>query len=176
MLIRSIVGLMGIDQGEVWINGERIGQDHLSPGWTDYRKRIEYATYDVTGQLQAGRNTLGSWLGDGWACGHLMGSPEGFYERKPSLLGTLRVEFPDGHIEWVSTDTDWRCRRSPITSAGLYEGEDHDARHRGKQEPGDKFKTYRRFDNSWLNLESFSFCTHEFRETLSLRNFEMNVV
>ncbi len=44
------------------------------------------------------------------------------------------------------------------------------------QEPGDKFKTYRRFDNSWLNLESFSFCTHEFRETLSLRNFEMNVV
>jgi alpha-L-rhamnosidase len=113
---------------EPWINGEHIGQDHLTPGWTDYRKRIEYTTYDVTRQLHAGRNTLGSWLADGWACSQLMGSPEGFYEQKPSLLATLRVEFPDGRIEWISTDADWRCRRSPITSAGLYEGEDYDAR------------------------------------------------
>lgn len=113
---------------EPWINGVRIGQDHLAPGWTDYRKRIEVATYDVTAQLQAGENTLGSWLADGWACSRLMGSPKGFYQQKPSLLAALRIEVPDGRIGWIATDPDWRCRRSPITSAGLYEGEDHDAR------------------------------------------------
>ena len=113
---------------EPWINGQRIGRDHLAPGWTDYHQRIEYATYDVTEELRPGRNTLGSWLADGWACSRLMGSPKGRYATKPSLLAALRIRHPDGRIEWVASDLNWRAHRSPITSAGLYEGEDTDAR------------------------------------------------
>ncbi|RKX34682.1 MAG: alpha-L-rhamnosidase [Verrucomicrobia bacterium] len=113
---------------EPWINGKRIGQDHLAPGWTDYNKRIEYSTYDVTGRIQPGENTLGSWLADGWACSWLMGSKKGYYGDKPSLLAALRIKHRDGRIEWIASDRKWQCRRSPITSAGLYEGEVYDAR------------------------------------------------
>ena len=53
------------------INGRRVTDDWLRPGWIDYRKRIQYQTYDVTELIQAGENVLGVALGDGWYCGRI---------------------------------------------------------------------------------------------------------
>jgi alpha-L-rhamnosidase len=54
---------------EPYVNGERVGEDVLAPGWTDYRERIQYQTYDLTRLLAEGRNALGAVLGDGWYAG-----------------------------------------------------------------------------------------------------------
>ena len=56
---------------EAWINGQRVGDLYLEPGWTDYNKRVQYQVYDVTGMLQPGDNAVGAILGDGWYCGNV---------------------------------------------------------------------------------------------------------
>ena len=56
---------------ECSINGQRVGDDVLTPGWTDYAKRVRYQTYDVTDLLSSGDNVIGAILGDGWAVGHV---------------------------------------------------------------------------------------------------------
>jgi alpha-L-rhamnosidase len=113
---------------EPWLDGARIGAEHLAPGWTDYRKRIEYLVYDVTSRLGAGDHVLGAWLADGWACCKLMGSSVGHYADRPCLLAALAVEYAGRRTEWFGSGPAWQCRRSPVTAAGLYEGEDYDAR------------------------------------------------
>ena len=56
---------------EMRLNGHRVGDELFRPGWTDYRKRLYYQTYDVTGLLRPGQNALAAILGDGWACGYV---------------------------------------------------------------------------------------------------------
>ena len=64
---RLVITALGLYECE--INGQRIGDEVFAPGWTDYRKRVQYQTYDVTAHLQQGENELGAILGDGWYCG-----------------------------------------------------------------------------------------------------------
>lgn len=115
---------------EVEINGHRVGDDALSPGWTVYGERLRYYTYDVTDHLATGRNSLGSWLSDGWYRGRL-----GFHGGYPNLYGSdigliaqLEVEHADGTRTVVATDDAWEAAPSPILTTGLYEGEYYDAR------------------------------------------------
>ena len=114
---------------EAWLNGARIGSDHLTPGWTDYRHRLEYLTYDVTAQLSAGDNTFGALLADGWYAGTLTWfNSRNHYGEETALIATLRIVHADGSIQWIGTDASWRGAPDAILSADLYNGESFDAR------------------------------------------------
>lgn len=94
---------------EAVINGERVGNFVLAPGHTDYRKRIQYQTYDVTNQLVNGDNAIEIQLADGWyrgSCGAwgLINQ----YGTQTKLLAQLEIEFSDGTKQTVISDDNWR--------------------------------------------------------------------
>ncbi|MGW3912187.1 alpha-L-rhamnosidase [Streptomyces sp. NPDC005070] len=113
---------------EAHLNGRRVGRDQLAPGWTDYRERVQYQTYDVTSLLRPGANAIGVWVAPGWYAGNVgMFGPHQYGER-PALLAQLEVEYADGTRERVTSDTDWRAASGPIVAADLLNGETYDAR------------------------------------------------
>ncbi|MFJ2235050.1 glycoside hydrolase family 78 protein [Streptomyces sp. NPDC087859] len=115
---------------EAEINGTRVGDDVLAPGWTAYDKRLRHQTYDVTGLLRPGRNALGAILGDGWFRGRIGfdGKTRAVYGDRLALLAQLEVEYADGTTERVTTDGSWRAATGPIVFSSLYDGEAYDAR------------------------------------------------
>ncbi|NGO77637.1 family 78 glycoside hydrolase catalytic domain [Streptomyces sp. YC504] len=115
---------------EVEINGRRVGDEALAPGWTVYPHRLRYRTHDVTGHLTEGANTLGAWLGDGWYRGKygFDGGTRNIYGTDQSLIAQLEVTYDDGTTTVLATDGTWRAAPGPILSSGLYEGETFDAR------------------------------------------------
>jgi alpha-L-rhamnosidase len=112
------------------INGVRIGDQVLSPGWDDFRTHVPYQAYDVTQQLKTGKNALGAWLAPGWYTTPLMWFRQGYNygDTPPALKAQLRVEHADGSVDWVATDDSWRADISPISQAEIYDGESYDAR------------------------------------------------
>ena len=136
---------------ELYINGNRVGNDVLAPGWTDYDRRIHYQTYDVTPLLADGPNALGAVLGDGWFAGFVSFDPKhrgAHYGARPQLLAQLNVEYEDGTTESLATEGLWRCSTGPILYSDLLMGESYDARREmpGWAEPG--------FDDSeWCGVE-----------------------
>lgn len=113
---------------DAWLNGERVGDDRLAPGWTDYNKRVQYQTYDVTEQLKPGTNALGVTVAVGWYAGNVgMFGPHQYGER-PAFLGQLEVTYTDGSTDRVLSGTGWRAATGPVTAADLLSGEDYDAR------------------------------------------------
>jgi alpha-L-rhamnosidase len=137
---------------ELSINGKKVGEDVLAPGWTDYDRRVQYQTYDVTRLLAGGQNVLGAVLGDGWYSGFFGFDPKhrgAHYGAHPQLLAQLHVEYEDGRLESVATDGSWRCSTGPILYSDLLMGESYDARKEmpGWSDPG--------FDDSaWYGVES----------------------
>jgi alpha-L-rhamnosidase len=117
---------------EFSVNDTRVGTDELSPGWTDYRKRIQYQTHDVTDLVQAGENKLGAILGDGWFCGNVMWLGRQLYGDRPWLFAQLEVRFEDGSTQTFVTDEHWTTAFGPILENDLLMGESWDAR----REPG----------------------------------------
>jgi alpha-L-rhamnosidase len=114
---------------ELSLNGKRVGDAVLAPGWTSYSHRVQYQTYDVTNQLHAGANALGAYLGDGWYRGIIgfQGLDE-HYGKQVALLLQLEVTYQDGRHESINSDGTWKSAQGPILSAGIYEGETYDAR------------------------------------------------
>ena len=114
------------------LNGQRVGDHQLSPGWTDYNLRILYQTHDVTKLLREGRNALGAMLGPGWYAGPLgplntLGRR--LYGPSPQLLLQLEIELADGSQQVVISDGSWRGTQSgPVRMSEIYDGEDYDAR------------------------------------------------
>jgi alpha-L-rhamnosidase len=137
---------------ELHINGKKVGEDVLAPGWTDYHTRIQYQSYDVTPLLAEGPNALGAVLGDGWYSGFFGFDPKhrgAHYGPHPQLLAQLHVEYEDGTTERIATDGSWRCSTGPILHSDLLMGESYDAREEmpGWAEPG--------FDDSaWYGVEA----------------------
>lgn len=115
---------------EAEINGRRVGDDILAPGWTVYPQRLRYRTYDVTDHLRPGTNTIGAWLGDGWYRGRFGfdGGTRNIYGGDLSLVAQLEITHTDGSTTVVATDGTWSAARGPILTSGLYEGETFDAR------------------------------------------------
>lgn len=115
---------------EAEINGARVGDDVLAPGWTSYGSRLRYRTYDVTDLLTEGDNTIGAWLGDGWYRGRLgfNGGYHDLYGTDLSFIGQLEITLADGTTQRIATDASWEASPSPITFSGLYDGERHDQR------------------------------------------------
>ncbi|WP_407916686.1 family 78 glycoside hydrolase catalytic domain [Kitasatospora sp. NE20-6] len=115
---------------EAEINGRRVGDDALSPGWTVYGERLRYRTYDVTSHLAEGANAIGAWLGDGWYRGRFGfdGGTRNIYGEDLSLIAQLEVTHTDGTTTVIATDSTWSAAVGPILTSGLYEGETFDAR------------------------------------------------
>ena len=124
---RLYVAGLGVYTG--YVNGKRVGNDYFSPGWTDYRKRIQYQTYDVTKSLHSGENVLGFVIGDGWYCGNVgFGGRRNYYGKKPYLRAQLHVEYEGGTSLDESTSSNWMTTTGPIETSDLLMGETYDAR------------------------------------------------
>lgn len=115
---------------EVEINGQRVGDEALAPGWTPYASRLRYRTYDVTEHLRAGQNAIGAWLGDGWYRGRFGfdGGHRNLYGSRIALIAQLEVTLTDGERIVVGTDGEWTAGVGPIIFSELYNGETYDAR------------------------------------------------
>ncbi len=114
---------------EAFLDGKPVAPGTLlSPGWTDFHKRVLYQTYDVTSLLQQGENTLGVVLGGGWYSSPMTWS--GFrYTPGPDLLrAQLEMTLEDGSHRTIVTDPSWLTASSPVTFAEIYGGESYDAR------------------------------------------------
>ncbi|MET8310354.1 family 78 glycoside hydrolase catalytic domain [Micromonospora sp. NPDC005173] len=110
------------------LNGQRVGDHELAPGWTDYAKRVQYQTYDVTGQLRSGDNALGALLGDGWYAGSIAWFGSGIYGSRPHLSAQLLIDYTDGRSATIGTDGSWRATAGPFVQSDLIHGETYDAR------------------------------------------------
>lgn len=115
---------------EAEINGLRVGNDVLSPGWTVYGSRLRYYTYDVTHLLVAGENAVGAWLADGWYRGRFgfHGGRRNLYGEDIGLIAQLEVSMVDGRLVTIATDARWEAAVGPISFSELYNGETYDAR------------------------------------------------
>jgi alpha-L-rhamnosidase len=113
----------------VFINGQRVGNDYLTPGWTSYKHRFQYQAYDVTGLLKSGANTLGAILAQGWYSGRLTWKPGNApFGDKTALLMQVLICYTDGSQEYVLTESSWKYSTGDITFTGIYDGETVDAR------------------------------------------------
>jgi alpha-L-rhamnosidase len=114
----------------VFLNGKRVGEDVLSPGWTDYRQHVKYQTYDVTAQVMSGDNAIAALLAPGWYETPLewFQRPNNYGDTPPALRAQLRIEHTDGSVEWVATDESWQASTSNILHSEIYDGESQDAR------------------------------------------------
>jgi len=126
---RAFVYSTALGLYKLYINGRRVGEDELAPGWTSYRKHLLYQTHDVTHLLQSGNNAIGAMLGAGWYKG-LMGfaGERNHYGDQTALLCQLEIVYTDGSKETVVTDDNWRGADSPILFSEIYDGEIYDAR------------------------------------------------
>jgi alpha-L-rhamnosidase len=113
---------------EASINGHRIGNRLLDPGWTDYTKRVMVQTFEVTELLVRGTNSLGAVLGDGWYAGRLGWMGLAQYGARPVFAGQLEISYPDGSLEVIATDESWKAGPGEIIASDPQWGEIIDAR------------------------------------------------
>ncbi|HEY5585078.1 MAG TPA: family 78 glycoside hydrolase catalytic domain [Ruminiclostridium sp.] len=114
---------------ELYINGSRIGDCLFTPGWTSYKKRLQYQVYDVTEQIKENKNAIGVVLGDGWYRGYLAWAERrNTYGEKLAALIQLHIKYEDGSEEIITSDKDWKASNGPIVMSDLYMGETYDAR------------------------------------------------
>jgi alpha-L-rhamnosidase len=113
-----------------FINGNRVGNDVLTPEYTDYRKRVTYQTYDVTALITEGANVIAAMLGDGWfASGSTWtGTRFSFLAPPDRILAQLRINYADGSRETIGTDESWKTAPAPVVHSEIYAGETYDAR------------------------------------------------
>jgi len=138
-LKRAVIHVCGLGQYELSVNGRKVGEDLLAPGWTRYNKTCLYDTQDLTGLLHPGTNAIGIVLGNG-----MYNVQGGRYTKFTGSFGQLkaialaRIEYDDGSAEPLVTDENWHVAPGPIDFSCVYGGEDYDARHeaRGWDQPG----------------------------------------
>jgi len=124
---RATVYASALGLYELHINGNRVGKDYLTPGWTDYTKRVYYQTYDVTGMLTKSGNAIGVILADGWYAGYVgFGKKREHYGDKPRLCVQLEIEYADGTTETIATDKSWKAAYGPLLEADFLMGETYD--------------------------------------------------
>ncbi len=119
---------------EAQLNGDRIGDACLTPGWTSYNKRLQYQAYDVTAQLRKGRNAIGALLGNGWYRGFIgFSSQHNVYGQDISLLLQLIIRYKDGSTDTIATGPDWHSSTGEVRASEIYNGEfiDHRFAQRG---------------------------------------------
>jgi alpha-L-rhamnosidase len=127
---RARAYVSGLGYYELYLNGTKVGDHVLDPGWTTYDKRVLYTTYDITSLLQSGPNAVGVMLGQGWY-GSKPQEPRATAPR--GLILQMSIEQEDGRLIRVVSDSSWKGQNGPILSDSIYDGEVYDAR---KETPG----------------------------------------
>ena len=129
-IARAIVSLAGLGLSELYCNGEKVSDDVLSPGLSDYTKRVYYVTRDVTALLRVGTNALGVILGNGRYYAPRLKTPiETVSYGYPQLRMQMRIDFVDGTSETLVSDRTWKLTTDgPIRANNEYDGEEYDAR------------------------------------------------
>ncbi len=114
---------------ELSLNGQKVGNEVLTPGWTAYHKRLQYQVYDVTKMLRSGANAVGTMLGEGWFRSNLgWVNNKGYYGKRLGLLCQIYVKYADGTEDWVLSDGSWKAtNEGPIKVNEIYDGENYDA-------------------------------------------------
>ena len=126
---RATVYVTALGAYELHLNGQKVGNDVLTPGWTQFTKRVYYQTYDVTGMVQAGSNTLAAILGDGWYASDLGGTGKRCnYGGTPRFMAQLVLNFSGGGTQTIVTDPSWKASYGPIQFGDLLIGSGYDAR------------------------------------------------
>ncbi len=136
---KAIIHICGLGHYELSINGRRVGDYEMDPGWTNYRKTCLYSSYDVTSMLEQGDNVLGVMLGNG-----MYNVPGGRYTKfkgtfgPPKLICQMHVTFADGSTRIIASDETWKYALGPIVFTCIFGGEDYDARREqvGWDRPG----------------------------------------
>jgi hypothetical protein len=129
-LVRATIHISGLSEYELTINGHKIGDYLLTPGWTDYRKTVLYDTYDVTPQLKSGANAIGIMLGN--SVYNIQPDTTRYVKFLATFgpakaIAQLKLEYADGSEQTVITDKSWKASPGPITYSNLYGGEDFNA-------------------------------------------------
>lgn len=145
-VIRATLHATALGAYTVEINGKRVSDERLAPGWSAYQKRIHSRAYDVTALIRKGDNAIGATLVDAWYSGYvaygLLTNQEGlvpgingryYYGKSPAVRLQLELELSDGSCESIITDTSWKTSLGPITESDILMGEAYDAR---KEMPG----------------------------------------
>ena len=131
--------ISGLGYFESYMNGERIGEDVLHPGWTQYAKRVLYSTYDVTDLMNEGDNTIGVILGNGWynplplRLFNKYNLREHLTVGRPKLIAQLLITYKNGEQKTIISDDTWKWDEGPILKDNVYLGEVYDAR---REQPG----------------------------------------
>jgi alpha-L-rhamnosidase len=158
-IVRARVYVTAHGLYELHLNGQKVGKNLFTPGWTVYPKRLQYQVYDITGMIRKGQNTVGSMLGEGWYKG-IFGYENkwGHYGKKVGLLCQLEIEYADGTKETIATDGSWKATKDgPITMNSIYNGEIYNAMKElsGWDQPGyndARWKPVNIADYSLMNL------------------------
>ncbi|MEE1491094.1 MAG: family 78 glycoside hydrolase catalytic domain [Massilioclostridium sp.] len=116
---------------EMYINGERVGEDYFNPGVSEYEKNLRYTAYDVTSMLNQGVNAVGALLGPGWWSDSMSYTPDNYnyYGDQQALLAKMVVKYTDGTSDTFVTNPDtWTTsNESPIRYSSFFQGERYDA-------------------------------------------------
>jgi len=141
---KATLYMAGLGYFEPRLNGKKVGDHELDPGWTDFSQRVSYSTFDVTKQLKSGPNVVGAMLGNGFynplplkMWGHL-NIREHMPVGSPRMIAQLEIEYRDGTREMVKTDPTWQIGDGPILRNSVYLGEVYDSRRevKGWDKPG----------------------------------------
>lgn len=140
---------MGVYEAE--LNGNRVGSFILAPGWTSYKKRLQYQEYDITDMLQE-ENSLQIVVGRGWYRGRLPGwgnseLQDELRARSGGLIVQIEITYEDGRKEMIVSDETWRTAESRVRFSEIYDGETYDASHQI-----DDYKPAVIFDGPWSSL------------------------
>ncbi len=131
---RAMLYASALGDYRMHINGQQVGKNYYTPGWTDYKARVYYNTYDVTEFLAEGDNAVAAILADGWYAGYVGGwSIKNRYGSRPRVIGQMHIEYSDGSAEIIATDESWKAGAGPLVEADYQMGEAYDAR---KEIPG----------------------------------------
>jgi len=152
-LVSAIANITAHGMYEAQINGQRVGDAYLTPGWTSYSTRLQYQTYDVTNLIKTGANAIGISLGSGWYRGIIgFSNNKDFYGKDIALLFQLNITYSDGSKEIVISDDSWKANTGSIEYSEIYNGETVDAR---KEKAG--WATANFNDESWLPAKLANF-------------------
>ncbi len=130
-LVRAVMHVCGLGHNELTINGQKVGDQVLAPGWSDYRKTVLYDSYDVTSQLSEGLNAIGLFLSNGM---YNIQADSVRYVKFLNSHGQLRakaqlqLDYSDGSVKQLITDDSWMVSPGPVTYMNEFGGEDFDAR------------------------------------------------
>ncbi|WP_329521307.1 alpha-L-rhamnosidase [Spirillospora sp. NBC_01491] len=123
----AVLHVSALGTYEARLNGSKVGDEELSPGWVDFAHKVPYQTHDVTRLIRSGANEIGATVAEGYYASILMGGQHRFADSM-AFLAELVVHYRDGSTDRIVTGSDWKAGHGPLTRATLYDGEEYDAR------------------------------------------------